>query len=66
MEDVRRKLICCCLEQTFSWIHNPTSAGLVPMEDIVLWSVNKPEWSAKHLCVTEIITNHNIDVVRFK
>jgi len=22
MEDVRRKLICCCLEQTFSWIRN--------------------------------------------
>ena len=25
MEDVRRKLICSCLEQTFSWLRDPTS-----------------------------------------
>ena len=28
MEDVCRKLICLCLEQTFSWIRKPTSPGV--------------------------------------
>lgn len=28
MEDVRRKLICCRLEQTFSWIRNPKIPGV--------------------------------------